>query len=125
MERASLYERLGGEDGIERLITRLYEKVLADPVLAPMFAKSSVDRVMAMQRKYIAVAVGGPEAYSGRSLSEVHAGRGISTRHFYLFARKLLEALEELGASPDDAYDVANRLARNVGDVTGGPSYLG
>ena len=119
MEERSLYNRLGGADGIDRIVKRMYARVLADPELAPVFAHSSVEHIQAMQRDYISVAVGGTRSYSGRSLSDVHAGHGITTRHFYLFARKLLEALEESGASPDDAYEVANRLARYVNEVTG------
>lgn len=124
-QKQSLYERLGGADGIARLVDCLYVKVLADKELAPMFAHSPVDRIRAMQCEYIAVAVGGPSTYNGRPIRDVHARLQISPKQFSLFASKLLDALEEQGVSPDDTYDVANRLAKSVNDITGDATYIG
>ena len=33
----SLYQAIGGADAIDAAVDRFYDKVLADPLLAPMF----------------------------------------------------------------------------------------
>jgi hemoglobin len=43
-----------------------------------------------MQREFFAAALGGPQAYSGLSLTQAHAGRGITPRHFNRFVQHLL-----------------------------------
>jgi hemoglobin len=39
----TLYEWIGGEEALSRLIERFYQKVPADPILAPVFAHMSPD----------------------------------------------------------------------------------
>ena len=114
----SLYERLGGEAGVAALTDRLYDKILGDPELAPLFANSSVEQVRTMQRRFIATALGADLPYTGRDLRSVHQGRGITTRHFYLFCRKLFDALAAMGISSDDAFEVVDRLAVNANHIT-------
>jgi hemoglobin len=123
--QTTLYDRLGGDGGIADLTDRLYAKVLADPELAPIFARAPVEHIRAMQRQFIATALGGPVAYAGRDLRRAHAGKGISARHFYLFARKLFDALADKGISRDDAFEVVDRLAVHANDITGDPIFTG
>ena len=121
----TLYERLGGEAGVAVLIDRFYAKVLADPELSPVFAGAAMDHVRRMQREFVATALGGPTRYGGQSLRRAHDGKGITTRHFYLFARKLLESLDEMGLPRDDVYAVVDRIAVNANDVTGEAAFVG
>jgi len=113
------YDRLGGEAGIERLIARLYDRVLEDPELAPFFASASIDKLQRMQREFIGAALGGPQAYSGLSLSWVHANRGITTANFNRFAQHLMTAMEELSIGPDDMQGIIHRISVHKNDITG------
>lgn len=113
------YDRIGGDAGIERLIARLYDRVLADPDLAPFFSRASIDKVQRMQREFIGAALGGPQVYSGLSLSWVHANRGITTAHFNRFAQHLLSALEEMSVGSDDMQNIVHRISVHKNDITG------
>ena len=118
-DSATLYERLGGPEGVGRLIDRFYEKVVADPELAPYFAHASLDRIRAMQREFFAAALGGPEHYSGLSLSRAHSGHGITGAAFSRYVGHLLETLHEVGVKPRDVDAVVDRISTYVDEVTG------
>ncbi|MDX1963267.1 MAG: group 1 truncated hemoglobin [Pirellulales bacterium] len=115
----TLYERLGGDAGIKKLIVKFYGRVLADPYLMPFFANVSVEKLIRMQREFFGAAFDGPITYSGLSLSHAHANRGINSEHFGMFAQHLLTTLEENGVSEEDIRDVIHRIAAYKNDITG------
>lgn len=115
----TLYERLGGETGTEKLVVRFYARVLADPRLAPFFQNTSMVKLLSMQRDFFGVALGGPQSYSGMDLPRVHAGRGITPQHFNWFIQHLLTTLEEVNVSPSDIQEVVNRISLYKNDITG------
>jgi hemoglobin len=118
---STIYLRIGGAEGIDRLVDRFYDKVLADPELAFFFTRTPMERLRAMQREFFTAGTGGPVAYSGMSLLDAHAGRGIGERQYSLFVRHLLETLAELDLSSDDIAAVADRLALYRDDVVEAP----
>jgi hemoglobin len=118
-ETVSLYERMGGESGVERLIDAFYSKVLADVSLAPFFAATPMDKLRAMQKEFFSMALGGPVTYSGRPLSHVHHGRGITKTHFGNFVQHLIETLKEIGVSQEDADKVIEHVNTFTNEVTG------
>ena len=96
----SLYQRVGGEAAIMAAATLLYEKVLADPELAPFFGKLDMDQQVRKQVAFLSWAFGGPERYSFRSLGPAHArlrDSGLSDRHFDRVAEHLAVTLRSLG----------------------------
>lgn len=115
----SLYDRIGGEETIDMLIPAFYAKVLADPDLAPFFRETTMDKLHAMQREFFAMALGGPVAYSGRSLAHAHHGRGIQTSHFARFVEHLVETLRDIGISESEADEVIARIDTFANEITG------
>lgn len=81
----SLYEDVGGIDGLRKLSNDFYDRVLADEFLAPMFAHftpTHVDHVAV----WLAEVFGGPEDFSARlgghqALLRHHLGVGIDDAH--------------------------------------------
>jgi hemoglobin len=96
----SLYEEIGGAAGVEDVVAGLYQRTMADDVLAPFFAGRSVDVIVAHQRELIAGALGGPSAYAGRSLRDAHAGMAIEPEHFHALTTHLVDALSACGVAP-------------------------
>ncbi|NNL66171.1 MAG: group 1 truncated hemoglobin [Myxococcales bacterium] len=115
----TLYDRVGGEAGIERFVDAFYGRVLGDPELAPFFEGTSMDRLRNMQQEFFGAALDGPIRYGGRSLTEVHAGRGIEVRHFARFVEHLLETLQGEGLDEDDVYEIIARVNTYVDQITG------
>ena len=128
-EEGNLYERIGGEAGIERLVRVFYERVLADPELAPFFEHVPLDKLRAMQKEFFSEALGGPLFYSWRSLREVHAGKGIRRDHLRRFTGHLFEALEagkvEMGLTPQEVNAICSRIALEADEIGGGTAESG
>jgi len=115
---ASLYEELGGEHAIEAAAALFYEKVLADPLTAPFFAKLDMPAQVRKQIAFMAHAFGGPNEYKGRDLRVAHrplVAQGLGDRHFDAVAGHLKATLEELGI----AAPLVERCLAIVGSVRG------
>jgi hemoglobin len=124
-KKESLYERVGGEKGVAKLVDRFYERVLDDPELAPFFEHSSMDKLRLMQREFIAAALGGPAKYTGRPIAEAHQSRGIRVAHVKRFLDHLLAVLEDFDLSQDEVLDIHGRIGTYLDEVTGGSAVAG
>ena len=124
-DELSLYERVGGEEGIAGMVDSFYQKVLADPELAPYFKDVPMDRQLRMQREFFAAATGGPIVYSGRPLSAAHHGLGISRREFQRFAEHMIKTLEERGVGKPDVLDIIARVNLYADEITSEPGGVG
>lgn len=113
----SLYDQLGGEPAVRQAVSRFYRRVLADPGLAAAFEGVDVERLEAHQVAFFTMALGGPNAYSGRSMAAAHKGRGITDTQFDLVAGHLAAVLEELGVDADAIGTVISTVATLRPDV--------
>ncbi|QDS93922.1 Group 1 truncated hemoglobin GlbN [Roseimaritima multifibrata] len=118
-ESKELFERLGGTEAIAEIVNEMYRRVLADEELGPFFKDIPMDRVRKMQLQFLASALDGPVEYTGAELSSVHAGRGITSRHFAKFCGHFADAMEDCGASKRDVDDALARLATYKDKITG------
>ena len=55
-ESKSLYEQLGGEEMVTKMVSIFYRKVLADPRLKPFFEHMDMGRLESMQRMFLSTA---------------------------------------------------------------------
>ena len=118
-ESESLYELLGGDDGVAAVVDEMYRRVLADPELAPFFAKADMRRLKKMQTAFIAAMVDGPNQYTGAELTQIHRQRGIERKHFSRFCNHMLEALTARGLAPNKVDQVLGRMAQYSDKITG------
>jgi hemoglobin len=93
----SLYDRLGGRDAVRLAVDQLYDRLVADPELAPYFTGKDIGRLTRHMRPFIAAAVGGPELYRGRDMRAAHAGLGITGAHFDRTVEHVVAVLSDLG----------------------------
>jgi len=113
----SLYDLLGG-DHHELLLatTAFYKKVLADELLSPYFTTADIERQAAMLAEFLAMAFGGPHAYTGRDLRTAHQHLpGLTDAHFDRVLEHLAETLREAGLSEGDVI-TAGAVAETVRD---------
>jgi hemoglobin len=116
---STLYDRIGGEATVARVIDTFYGRVLTDPELEPFFRHSSMDTLRRMQVEFFGAALDGPQRYSGLSLAHTHQGRGITVHHFNRFTQHLLETLRGVGIGERDASDVISRINTYADDIVG------
>lgn len=119
-EATTLYERLGGEDGITRLVDSFYGRVLADSELKSFFEHAPMGKLLRMQREFFAMATGGPIVYSGRPLRQVHHHLAISRRDFRRYTECLIATLEAefSGLSRDDVLDLIAKVNLYADEIT-------
>jgi hemoglobin len=75
----TLFERIGGEPALNAAVELFYTRVLHDRELAPLFGGIDMPRLKEHQRRFLSLALGGPNAYAGRDLGTAH--RRIAERH--------------------------------------------
>jgi hemoglobin len=113
----SLYDLLGGDHRELRLTTStFYKKVLADELLSPYFRNVDMERQAGMLAEFLAMAFGGPHAYTGRDLRAAHQHLpGLTDAHFDRVLEHLAETLREAGLSEGDVI-TAGAVAETVRD---------
>jgi hemoglobin len=114
---ASLYDRLGGADGVAAIAGALIDRVASDPVLGRSFKDSKLDRIKRLLAEQICDLSGGPCRYSGDSMKEVHAGHHISEAEFYGMVADLREVLHQRHVSQGATNELLRLLAPMKRDV--------
>jgi hemoglobin len=101
----TLYAWLGGIQALERLTKRFYERVPANPILAPVFAHMNDEHAKHVAA-FLAEVLGGPADYSATHGGHAHMIRQHLNRHLNQVQRRewvalLLDTADEL-QMPDD-----------------------
>ena len=92
---ATLYERLGGYQGIAAIANDLVELHLANPIIQARFAKSDPARLKQAAALFFCAGSGGNERYEGKNMLEAHRGMNISEQEFMAVLDDTLIALEK------------------------------
>ena len=88
MAEKSLYERLGGYDGITAFCNDLLPRLQADSQLGRFWQSRSDDgiaREKQLLTDYISASAGGPMYYTGRDMKLSHKGMKISESDWSIF----------------------------------------
>ncbi|PIQ42475.1 MAG: group 1 truncated hemoglobin [Gammaproteobacteria bacterium CG11_big_fil_rev_8_21_14_0_20_46_22] len=115
---ASLYERLGGEAGVNAAVDSFYRKVLSDDRVSHFFDDVDMDKQIVKQKGFLTMVFGGPNHYTGKDMREGHKHllkRGLNDSHVDVIIELLGKTLSELGANEDDIKEVA-AIANSVRD---------
>lgn len=116
----TLYEEIGGAAVVKTAVSVFYQRVLADPALAPWFAGVDLERLRAHQRAFLMVTLGGPDLFTGREIAHAHAGLRITGRAFDTLVSHLTTTLHDLGVAPAAVARVGRRLETMRADVVAG-----
>ncbi|WP_076540690.1 group 1 truncated hemoglobin [Shewanella sp. UCD-KL21] len=98
----SLYERLGGSAGIESIANDLVDLHMANPTIAPRFAKSDPVALKNAAATFFIAGTGGPSVYKGKDMLSVHKGMNISAAEFMAVLDDALQAFEMNNISQRD-----------------------
>jgi hemoglobin len=113
----SIYAQIGGGEALETVVADFYDRVLADDELASFFTGTNMARLKGKQAEFFAAALGGPEPYTGASMSQVHQGRGITMHHFNLVAGHLSDSLHAVGVPRDIVEQIIDAIAPLASDI--------
>ena len=96
----ALYDDIGGAPTVRAALDAFYPRVLADATLSPFFLGVDIERLKKTQEGFFAMALGGPNTYTGRSLTDAHVRtrqRGVNDEVFDHFLTVFMRVLVDLG----------------------------
>ena len=119
----SLYERLGGVYSIATVVDDLIDRVMADPRLnANPLVDEAHHRVPPAGFKYLVTemvcwAAGGPQRYTGRSMSESHQHLKITAAEWEAFLDDFQHTLDKFHVPEAEQDELKAIVASTRGDI--------
>lgn len=114
---ATLYERLGGRDRIQAVVDDVVGLHLDNPRIATRFRKSDIPKLKRQVCEFFCMGSGGPEAYTGRSLLEAHAGMNINEAELVAAIDDVVAAMKRHGIGQAEQMEVIAILYSLKGEV--------
>ncbi len=102
----TLYQRLGGADGVARIVDDFVAAHLSNPVIKARFVNTDIDHAKQMAREFISAGTGGPQAYTGKDMLTAHKGMNINEQEYIATMDDILLALDKNGIDEDSKKDV-------------------
>jgi hemoglobin len=96
----ALYDDIGGAPAVRAVLDAFYPRVLADAALSAFFLGVDIERLKKTQEAFFAMALGGPNTYTGRTLHDAHVRtrqRGANDDVFDHFLTVFKGVLVDLG----------------------------
>ena len=116
----TLYERLGGTEGITAIANDVVDLHCANPVIAPRFAGCDVAAVKHGAATFFITGTGGPACYEGKAMRETHRKRHISDAELMAVLDDAMKALEKNGVGQREKEEVLHVLFSMRGEIVGG-----
>jgi len=114
------FERLGGAEGVERIMTRFVDRMRGDFVIGFLFEGRDRERILRHEIELATAHVGGPRRYTGRAMGAVHRPLRIHRGHFQRRIAVLRKVLTELDV-PDDIVEAWIAHDRSLESVIAEP----
>lgn len=114
---SDLLTRLGGPDAVRAVANGLYDRLLVDDEIGPLFAETHMPTMRERLAEYLIAALEGREAVSAKRLRAAHAEHQVDDRHFSILASHLVDLLEDARVDPDTAADLLEFIASKRTDI--------
>ena len=90
----TLYQRLGGSDGIARLVDDVMAAHLDNPIVKARFENTKdMEHAKRMAREFFCAGSGGPEPYTGKDMLTAHKGMNISEQEYLAVVDDIVGAM--------------------------------
>lgn len=103
---AALFDDVGGQPGIDRIVADATARFLADPRVGKTFEDTNMDRFKKMLSAQLCQLTGGPCEYRGHDMATAHRGLAVNQAMFNALAEDLQDAMAATGVS----YHTQNRV---------------
>jgi hemoglobin len=111
----TLYDRLGGKEGMEAIGDTFLKNLLADPRVGDFFKNSKGG--LSRFKQQLCQLSGGPCHYGGKDMKNAHSGMGISDLQFDAFLEDFKRALDDKRVSQRDESEILAALAPMRTDI--------
>ncbi len=120
MNGKTLYERLGGYDGITTFVENLLPRLESDPQLG-RFWQNRGDDGLAREKQllidYLCSSAGGPMYYTGRGMKASHMGMKISESDWSVFLEHAGDSMAALNIPKQECDEIAVFVSSLKGDI--------
>jgi hemoglobin len=114
----TLYQRLGGADGIARLMDDVMAAHLDNPIVKTRFEKiKDLEHAKRMAREFFCAGSGGPEPYTGKDMLAAHKGMNISEQEYLAAMDDIVGAMNKHTLDEDTKNDVIAILYSLKGNI--------
>jgi hemoglobin len=90
----TLYERLGGTEGITKIAGDAVDLHLANPRVSPRYTSLDPDKLKHGAATFFIAGTGGPNVYEGKDMLSVHKGMNIDADEFMAVLDDIMLAFE-------------------------------
>lgn len=107
----SLYERLGSEKGINKIVEDIVTAHMKNPVIKQRFLPyledpETLKKVKGHLTAFFCHGSGGDQPYEGRDMVSTHKGMNISAEEYMAATDDIMKALEDNGIDEESKKDV-------------------
>ena len=113
----TLYERMGGEPVVRRVVDDVIDRTASDPRTERSFREVKMSRLKEKLREQLCNVAGGPCRYTGDPMNEVHKGLKITEAEWNLMVQFLRDALERSGVRDAEKNELLRILAPMKRDI--------
>lgn len=114
----TLYQRLGGAEGMARLVDDVVAAHLLNPIVKTRFENvKDLNHLKQMAREFFSVGSGGPETYTGKDMLAAHKGMNISEQEYLAVMDDIVGAMDKNGLDGDAKKDVIAILYSLKGEI--------
>lgn len=107
----SLFQSLGGKEGIQTVVGRLIPKLLEDARIKDSFREADMDNLKVKLAEQFCQVSGGPCTYTGKDMKLIHDGLNITQAQFNALVEVLQVAMDESGIAGSTQNRLLARLA--------------
>jgi hemoglobin len=113
----SLYERLGGTEGITKIASDLTDIHMENPNISARYTNSDPDVVKKTVATFFIAGTGGPNHYVGQDMVAAHKGMNISNDEFVAVLDDAMLALDKNGIGQREKEEVLSILYGMKSDI--------
>lgn len=114
----TLYQRLGGAEGMARLVDDVVAAHLSNPIVKTRFENvKDLDHLKKMACEFFCAGSGGPETYTGKNMLAAHKGMNISEQEYLAVTDDIVGAMNKNGLDEDAKKDVIAILYSLKGEI--------
>ncbi|MEQ1855765.1 MAG: group 1 truncated hemoglobin [Longimicrobiales bacterium] len=111
METQSLFSRLGGSPGIERIVDEVATRHLENAAINARFRPyleqpQKLEQLKVHLARFLEMGSGGPQRYTGRDMRSAHAGMNISPTEYMAAVDDIVASLAHVGIDEQTRKDV-------------------
>ena len=118
-QKATLYERLGKESRVRKIVNDVLDKNANNPLIAYHFKNVEMDKLKQLVFEFFSMGTGGPYKYTGRDMRTAHTGMKINEKEWESATNDMIWALDQNGIGPAEKNEVIAILESQKGEIIG------